>query len=230
MTARFVKIAALATVAVAGVALAKPAARNWAAAVSYLPSGAFAKGNPAAPVKLVEYISYTCSHCAHFNGEAGATLSASYVATGRVQVEVRPFFLNMFDIPASLLAHCGPASRFQGNHDALLAQQGQWLPRAQNPDEARIKRWSDPDFAKRMKAVAADLGIDRIMLARGYTRAQLDQCLADKPLAQKLADLTTQGVQTYKVQGTPGFLIDNQLQVDTHSWAALRPKLDAALR
>ncbi len=209
---------------------AQPAARNWNNVITYLPSGAIVKGNPAAKVKLVEYISYTCPHCAHFNAEASPVLASSYVASGKVQVEIRPFFRNMFDVTASLLAHCGPVTRFLGNHDALLAQQEQWMAAAEHPTSEQIARWSDPDFAKRMQAVATDLGLARVMQARGYTAPQLGACLADKALAQKLADLTNQGVSTYKVQGTPAFLINNQLQDDVFGWAALHPKLDAALR
>ena len=218
-------------------AVAKPApkpaakaAHNWANTISYLPSGAFIRGNPAARVKLVEYISYTCPHCAEFNAEASPAMASAYIASGKVQVEVRPFFRNMFDVTASLLAHCGPADRFKGNHDALLAQQKQWLTPAESPSNEQIQRWSDPDFAKRMKAVADDLGLTRLMLGRGYSADQINACLADKPLAQKLADLTQQGVTVHKVEGTPSFLINNALQTGVFSWPALRPKIDQALR
>ncbi len=227
----------LGAVAALPAASAKPApraaqapARNWNAVISYLPSGAILKGNPAAKVKLVEYISYTCPHCAHFNAEASPVLASSYIASGKVQVEIRPFFRNMFDVTASLLAHCGPIGKFQGNHDALLAQQEQWMAPAEHPTSEQIARWSDPDFAKRMQAVSNDLGLTRVMLARGYSAPQLGACLADKAMAQKLADLTNQGVSTYKVQGTPAFLINNQLQDDVFGWAALHPKLDQSLR
>ncbi|MEN9682917.1 MAG: hypothetical protein RLZZ427_668 [Pseudomonadota bacterium] len=224
--------------AAAGGVTAKPApkpaprsaAHNWGNTIAYLPSGAFVRGNPAAKVKLVEYISYTCPHCADFNAEAAPTMSATYIATGKVQVEVRPFFRNMFDVTASLLAHCGPADRFRGNHDALLAEQKQWLAGAANPSDDQIKRWSDPDFAKRMQAVATDLGLNRIMLARGYSAEQLGTCLADKALAQKLADLTQQGVTIHKVEGTPSFLINNVLQSGVFTWPGLHAKIDQAVR
>lgn len=209
---------------------AHAAARNWNAMVSYLPSGAIVKGNPAAKVKLVEYISYTCPHCAHFNAEASPVLASSYIASGKVQVEIRPFFRNMFDVTASLLAHCGPATQFQGNHDALLAQQEQWMAVAAHPTSEQITRWSDPDFAKRMQAVSNDLGLSRLMQARGYSAPQLGACLADKALAQNLADLTNQGVSTHKVQGTPAFLLNNQLQDGVFGWPELHPKLDQSLR
>lgn len=208
----------------------RPAAHDWTTAISYLPSGAIVRGNPAAKVKLVEFISYTCPHCAHFNAEASPVLAASYVKTGKVQVEVRPFFRNMFDVTASLLAHCGPADRFLGNHDAILAGQETWMAPAQNPTSEQITRWSDSDFAKRMKNVADDLGLTALMEKRGYSAEQLNACLADKPLAQKMADMTEHATTAYKVTGTPSFLINDKLQADAYSWQALRPAIDKTLR
>lgn len=208
---------------------AKPAAHDWTA-VSYLPTGAIVRGNPAAKVKLVEFISYTCPHCAHFNAEASPVLAASYVKSGKVQVEVRPFFRNVLDVTASLLAHCGPADRFLGNHDAILASQEKWMAPAQSPTSEQIARWSDPDFAKRMKNISDDLGLTQLMTGRGYTQEQLGACLADKPLAQKMADMTERGATFYKVTGTPSFLINEKLQADAYSWQALRPAIDKALR
>ena len=38
-----------------------PVARDWRTHVVMQPSGAYAIGNPAAKVKLVEYLSYTCT-------------------------------------------------------------------------------------------------------------------------------------------------------------------------
>jgi hypothetical protein len=47
-------------------------------------------GNPRnAPVKLVEYISYTCPHCAHFEAESDAQLRIGFIATGKGSIEVR---------------------------------------------------------------------------------------------------------------------------------------------
>lgn len=208
----------------------KAPARDWSKAITYLPSGSVVKGNPAAKVKLVEFISYTCPHCAHFNAEGSPILSKSYAARGKVQIEVRPFFRNVFDVPASLLAHCGPVDRFFGNHDAILAAQDTWLEVAMHPTNAMRQRWSTPDFGQRMKAISDDLGLTRLMIGRGYTDAQLTACLADRPLADSMAELTQEAGNVYKVEGTPSFLINNTLQADVYDWPALKPALDKALK
>lgn len=203
------------------------APRSWNAAVVVTPQGGYIRGNPDAPVKLVEFISYTCPHCAHFEVESDATLQLGFLRTGKGSIEVRPFFRNVIDVTAALLATCGPSTKFFGNHAAILRGQEKWL---HQPSQAEIARWSNPDFATRMRAIASDLHLYELMEARGYGRPELDRCLANKPLAEKLANQTNDAVQTLKVQGTPSFLINGELQDGVYSWDGLKPKLEELTR
>jgi protein-disulfide isomerase len=203
------------------------ASRNWDSLTGATPQGNPVLGNQAAPVRLVEYISYTCGHCAHYDAEAKVPLRSGLVRQGKVAVEVRPFFRNSLDVSATLLALCGPDQRFFDNHDAILSGQGQWLKQPSNPDAKT--RWANPDFGARMKAVAEDLGLYRIMLAQGYQPAELDTCLADEALANSLAEATEKAMSETGVTGTPSFLINGKLQT-VHGWDELRPLLQAAAR
>src|SRR3546814_14306714 len=74
------------------------AAKDWTKTVARTPEGGFRVGNPDAPVKLVEYGSLTCDHCAHFAEEATPKLLGQYVRSGRVSIE----FPNLLRHPASL--------------------------------------------------------------------------------------------------------------------------------
>ena len=77
------KLLSLSLLALPAALVAAPAA-NWASRVTMTPIGGHYMGNPAAPTKLVEYVSYTCSHCAHFVSEASAPLRTDYVKGGKV--------------------------------------------------------------------------------------------------------------------------------------------------
>jgi protein-disulfide isomerase len=200
---------------------------GWDELAAATPAGNPVLGNQAAPVRLVEFISYTCGHCAHYDGDAKVPLRSGLVRQGKVAVEVRPFIRNPIDGTASLLALCGPDLRFFANHDAILASQAEWYKQPSNPDYQA--RWSNPDFGARTKAMAEDLGLYRIMLAQGYQPAELDQCLADQALADKLADDTNRAMGETGVTGTPSFLINGKLQT-VHGWDELRPLLAAAAR
>jgi len=106
-----------------------------------------------------------------------------------------------------------------------MEAQANWL---KAPPEGAQQRWATEDFGAKMKAVAQDMGLYSLMTARGYTPAQLDQCLADRTLADKLANQTNQAMQG-GVNGTPSFMINGKLQ-EAHEWKVLQPLLTAAIR
>ena len=208
-------------------AKAKPAAATaaWDQQLSRSVAGNHVIGNPAAKVRLVEFMSYTCPHCAHYAHDSKGPLLGGPVRQGKVAVEVRPFFRNIVDVSATLLALCGPDGKFLANHHAIMGAQSTWL---KNPPEGAQERWRGLEFPAQMKAVAQDMGLYSLMTARGYAPAQLDQCLANRTLADKLAAQTNEAMQG-GVRGTPSFMINGTLQ-EAHEWAALQPLLSAAAR
>lgn len=221
---------ALALVAGAVAAQTKPAARNWNTTVTVTPDGHHVLGNPAAKVRLTQFVSYTCPHCADFEAQADAQLRLSFVATGKGAVEVRNFVRDPVDLTAALLTNCGPASKFFLNHTAFLRSQGKWIGPLANPSPAQRARWTSGTFAQRTRAIATDFKFYPIMASRGYTRQQIDKCLADEALANRLAAQTQEAQNKLSVSGTPSFAIDGDLLAGTHSWAALRPQLAARLQ
>ncbi len=50
------------------------------------PDGGFVIGNPDAPLKLVEYASHTCSHCAEFSDEGSGPMHDEIRRLGRGQL------------------------------------------------------------------------------------------------------------------------------------------------
>lgn len=199
---------------------------DWNQTVATTPDGNHLVGNPDAQAKLVEYFSYTCSHCAHFEVEADSPLALGFIGTGKGSVEYRSFIRNAIDVAATLIVSCGPPSKFRANHALMLRQQEKWF---HAPSQAETQRWANPDFNAAMRAIAQDLGFYALMEPRGYSRQQLDTCLADKAAASKLAAQTRTAMEVDGVQGTPSFLLNGVLQ-DEHAWTGLRPLLLAATR
>ncbi|WP_367947433.1 thioredoxin domain-containing protein [Sphingopyxis sp. BSNA05] len=70
-------------------AVEAPAGQKWSETVSKTEAGGIVMGNPDAPLKLVEYMSITCSHCKDFGEQAFAPLRDTYVESGRVSFEIR---------------------------------------------------------------------------------------------------------------------------------------------
>lgn len=230
-----VKIAGIALALVTGAALAqtkpvKPPAHNWNTTIAQTPQGTHLLGNPAAKVRLTQFVSYTCPHCAHFEAQADAPLRLAFIATGKGSVEVRNFVRDPVDMTVALLTNCGPPSKFFLNHAAFLRSQDMWIQPLARPTPTQQARWSGGSFARRTRAIAQDFGFYKIMQARGYSAPQVDKCLADEALARRLAASTDEAVTKLFVGGTPSFAIDGVVLAGTSSWDALRPQLDARLR
>jgi protein-disulfide isomerase len=209
-------------------AAAKPAGQvNWIAKVQALPSGAHRIGNPEAKIKVIEYVSYTCPHCAAFEKEASGELAIGLIRGGKGSIEYRPYMRNIIDIAASLLVGCGDASQFALNHSIVMRNQEKWMA---NYQDSQPKRWAAiPDFAGRMRAVASDLRLYDQFEPRGYRRGDLDRCLADEAQSKKFALENQTAESIGAVNGTPSFLI-NDVPQDAHDWVSLRPALAALTR
>ena len=211
-------------------AAAKIPARNWNGVMALTPQGTHLLGNPAAKVKLTQFISYTCPHCAHFEEQADAPLKLVFVSTGKGSVEVRNFVRDPIDMTVALLTNCGPPTKFFANHAAFLRGQDTWIQPMTHPSPAQQARWSGGAFVQRTRAIARDFGFYEIMQTRGYTAPQIDKCLADEPLARRLAASTDEASDKLFITGTPMFAIDGVVLAGTYTWDALRPQLDARLR
>lgn len=212
----------------AAAAPALPAGPRWDQTITLSEQGFPVMGNPAAQVKVVEFISMTCPHCADFAQESKLPLAQGLVRQGKVSVEMRPFIRVALDEVPSLLAVCGDKSRYFGNEAAILGAQKSWFKKPADPGYAA--RWEALESNKpaQRKAVAQDLGLYKFMLARGYTAKQLDACLADDARLKWLNDQTTYASTAIGVDGTPSFTINGVLQ-PVYAWEPLKPRIDAAL-
>lgn len=235
MTMRLTRLAITAAAALLGVGAAAAAAApapsprgNWMATVAVSPSGSHLLGNPRATIKVVEYISYTCPHCAHFQREAETPMQLLFVQPGKVQVEIRHFIRDPIDMTAALLANCGAPARFYLNHSLLLRNQDAWLGRAGKASAAQQARWTSGSNAARFRAIASDLGLYALMAPRGYDRATLDRCLADEAMARRIAG-QTKAAQDLGLHGTPGFMLNGLLLAGTYDWPSLRSQIEARL-
>ena len=126
----------LAAAAVLGVGLAAPSAAlgaavaaqpDWTRVVAATPEGGFRVGNPDAPVKLVEYGSLTCIHCAHFARDGVPELLGTYVKSGRLSYEFRNFVRDPADLAGALLSRCAGADDFFALTGRYFADRDQWI-------------------------------------------------------------------------------------------------------
>ena len=204
---------------------AAPARQDWAQVVTATPAGGFRLGNPAAPMKLVEYGSMTCPHCAAFAEQGYPKLLAGPIRSGRLSYEFRNLVLNPFDMAAALLARCAGPSKFFPLTDQLYRTQAQWTARFTAMSAADYEALNALPEQQRLQRIAEVGGLAGTAARYGVTPRQAAACLADPAGTRRLVELRRLGLEVDKVPGTPGFLLNGRLLSGVGDWASLEPRL-----
>lgn len=202
---------------------AAPIRVNWATIVAATPQGGVRMGNPNAAIKLVEYGSRTCPHCAKFDAEGLPALKAGPIASGKLSYEFRDFPVHgPLDFAPILLGRCVPVAKFFPVLDAMFADQPSLLAGAESvviPPKATPNQIAT--------AYGTKLGYVAFMNARfGVPAAQAKACLANRAGIDRIV-ATTRAARTL-VQGTPTFIINGKVAEGAYDWATLEPLLRAA--
>jgi protein-disulfide isomerase len=207
--------------------IAAPVGKAWADTVAKTADGGYLMGNPAAPIKLIEYGSLSCPHCAKFAQDGYDQIVNEFVASGRVSYEFRSFAIHPQDVPLTVLAECGQAESFfplihqiYTNFDALNAPLGDQAVQAKANATAQI---APP---QRFVALAEALGYTEFFAQRGIALDQGKACLLNPANAKSVAD-NAQKYSDNGITGTPSISV-NGTKVDSTEWAETRKALEAA--
>lgn len=147
-------------------------------------------GSEDAPVKMVEFSSLTCGHCAHFHADKLKDLKQKYVLDGTLRIEFIDFPLDGVALRGHLLAHCMGESGYVGLLDLLYQKQGSWA------------RSSDPiDAMKRIASFA------------GLTEAEMNACINDTDLVDALLTRRLEMTDKYKINSTPTFVLNDGAKI-----------------
>lgn len=200
---------------------------DWSNRVSQSQVGGHVLGNPAATQKIVEYMSYTCPHCAAFDQESDPALADGFISKGKTSLEVRNFIRDPLDMTVALLARCGEPRSFFRRHHGLLASQRTWMTKAGSLGREGQAAWYQGDINARLKRIASDLGLYDELRRHSplATNAQIDACLANKAEQGKVLAMTKFASETVKIEGTPSFTINGKLQANVYDWKTLEPLL-----
>lgn len=208
-------------------AVAAPSGTSWSETVNPTSDGYFVMGNPNAKLKLVEYGSFTCSHCRDFAEEASPEIR-KIVDSGKMSYEFRTYVRDPMDIAVALLASCGGKDVFYPLSEQFFTNQSAMFEKAQGLGDARYQAIVSGPPAQRFGQLADAVGLIDFAKQRGVSEGQAKQCLADTALAEKLAKGVEAANNQYQISGTPSFLLNGVVVPETASWSALQPKLKAA--
>lgn len=162
------------------------------------------KGNPDAPVIIVEWSDFECPFCSRFYSQTLSQIEEEYIDTGKVKLIYRDFPLNSIHPNAQKAAEAAECAGEQGSyfemHDKLF--------------EDGVAGGSST-----YKGYAEELGLNT-----DEFNACLDSGAMTDEVAQDLRDGQAAGVT-----GTPGFMIDGELVKGAQPFSAFKQIIDRKL-
>lgn len=163
-------------------------------------------GKDDAPVTMVEYASYSCSHCGQFYKEVFPTLEKNYIETGKLRLVFRSFPLNQPALDAAQMVHCSDKAQRQSYVKVLFNTQEKWA--------------YDVSYRESLAGIAV-LG--------GMERSKFDACLADKEVQSAVLLVYQEAQTTFKVDATPTLFLGSEIIKGDHSLATVVRAVDKAL-
>ena len=162
-------------------------------------------GRADAPVTVIEYASFTCSHCADFHNDVLPAFKARYIDTGKVRLVHR----NLPTAPANVAAAAAAV--------AICAAPGRYF------DVAEVFMRDQAE----LRTTGAKPWFDAGLAASGKTREQIETCLGD-PATGVALQAQIEGAQEAGVAGTPSFFVNGKPVADP-SLEALSAAVDPLL-
>lgn len=147
-------------------------------------------GNPSAPIRITEYASLSCHHCADFNQKILPTLKEKYIESGQVYFVFEEFPLNAPALDGALLARCLPAERYESFTGLLFKTQEDWSTR--------------PDYLTVLKQNAK---------LAGLSDQAAEACLTNIELRQAVGKRLQEASAKWQINATPTFVINDGEEV-----------------
>lgn len=158
-------------------------------------------GRPDAPVRITEFSSLTCPHCALFHQSVLPELKKRYIDTGKVCLECRDYPDHDVAMNATMLVHCAESpEQALRVREALFATQTRWL--------------LQKDTWEQMAKIAAPL-----------LPVKPEACLANIALYEGIAVQVLSDYKRYDITHTPSFMIGTTV----YPKALTMPELDTIL-
>ncbi|HEV2530344.1 DsbA family protein [Phenylobacterium sp.] len=151
--------------------------------------GDMSLGNAAAKVKVVEYASASCPHCARFNNDIFPGFKAKYIDTGKAYYTFKEYLTPPENVAAAgfLVSRCAGKDKYFTVLDAVYHSQQEMFQTG--------------DFRGVLLRIAESAGL---------TEAQFNACLNDEKAMNALNDRFKRAVDQDKVTGTPTFFFNGK--------------------
>lgn len=209
-------------------AVPAPQGTQWSEQVALTPEGGYRMGNPDAPIKVIEYASFTCPHCADFAEKADEPLRQNFVNSGKVSFEFRNLIRDPLDLTTAIVARCGGPEPFFPLTHQLFANQEAMFTSLQSQGEAAFKNAMSLPPEQRFVRLAEQAGLVEFAKERGIPEDKLRTCLADAKAAEQIAKGNELATSKFNVEGTPTLIMNGAKLDEVNTWPQLETRLKEA--
>jgi len=143
-------------------------------------------GDKDAPVKIIEYASMTCPHCARFSNDVFAQVKSTFIDTGKVYFIYRDYPLDTTALKAAMMARCADRSKYFDLVEVIFKNQEHWI------------KSNDP--------IA---GLKQLGALAGMDEATINSCMNNAELQNELLRRMQEGQNKFKVNATPTFVFND---------------------
>jgi protein-disulfide isomerase len=168
-----------------------------------------ALGPANAPVTITEYASMTCPHCAAFTEKVFPQIKSEYIDTNKIRFVFREFPLDIKAAAGSMLARCiakDDSGKYFAVIDMLFRQQNEWV----------LKNTTET--------------LTRIGKQAGLSQQQVEDCLKDQALLDKIAADQKYANEVLKVNSTPTFFINGEMIKGDQSFEEFDKRIKSLLK
>ena len=145
-------------------------------------------GDKNAPVKIVEYNSFTCGACGLYRETTLKMIKENYIDTGKAYLVFNDMPRNVKDVTIGVIARCIPEKTYFEFLDLIFETQKEWM------------NSEDPIKEIKEKAVIA-----------GASPELIDQCYYSKDLRKTLVKTAKEALKKHKLGRIPALVVN-----DTH--------------
>lgn len=143
-------------------------------------------GKDDAPLKITEYASFTCPHCAHFHKESFKQLQTDFIDTGKLHLTFSDFPTNLPAVQASKVARCIPDENYFNFVSLLFQTQDDWA--------------TTPEYQKHLKQNA---------LIAGINEQTFEACINSEDLQKAILTEVEKANKEKNVDGVPTLIFDD---------------------
>jgi len=147
-------------------------------------------GMDSAPVKIKIFSSLTCPHCANLHINVISKIKKKYVSSNKVQLIFIDFPLDQAAFNASKILHCIDKNKQINFLDIIYKNQDVWTA------GTKIEKIND-----NLKDIVKSLGISSF---------NIDACLNNEAIADKILNDRINGQKKYSINSTPTIIINEK--------------------